>query len=520
MFNHDTTGASWLDDQAQQMVETPSNDEGNLDLSPEPLPLSPKPLSYPIEALGPVLSPAAKRLAYHVQVPIGMACQSVLSAASLVVQGHVDVARGNIGSGPVALFLMTEGESGERKSSVDKIALAPIRAIEAEQREQFDKVMTTFRAEDEAWEMCRKSIIAANEVKGKQAMSEEQQARLSEKLAAHDECRPKPPPMPNLTFSEPTAEGMYKHLKANHPSAGLYSDEAIGFFGGHGMSEEARGRTIEALCHLWDGAPLTRTRGAVGESGFLAGRRLSTHLMMQPIIADKVLGDPLLQGQGFLPRFLICREPSLIGTRFLADRDPSASVENDPDIAAYCRRINELARKELPINDSGELEPRLLRIEGKPFSVLCDLHDGIESELAPDGVFHDIRAFASKATENAARLAAIMAVVEGADAISVTHIERAGQLVTYYLETMKSRTDEAQQDQQERQARDLLGWISSHGGTLHQNDFKRLPSAYRSAKKARLLLDKLAQAGYLSATKYSARNTVTEWKIVHHVQSH
>lgn len=129
----------------------------------------------------------------------------------------------------------------------------------------------------------------------------------------------------------------------------------------------------------------------VGESGFLAGRRLSTHLMMQPIIADKVLGDPLLQGQGFLPRFLICRESSLIGTRFLADRDPSASVDNDPDIAAYCRRIDELARKELPINDSGELEPRLLRIEGESFKVMCDLHDGIESELLPDGAFHDIR---------------------------------------------------------------------------------------------------------------------------------
>lgn len=65
MFNNDT-GASWLDDQAQQVMEKPFDDEGNLDLSPEPLPLSPKPLSYPVEALGPVLAPAAKRLAYHI----------------------------------------------------------------------------------------------------------------------------------------------------------------------------------------------------------------------------------------------------------------------------------------------------------------------------------------------------------------------------------------------------------------------------------------------------------------------
>lgn len=110
-----------------------------------------------------------------------------------------------------------------------------------------------------------------------------------------------------------------------------------------------------------------------------------------------------------------------------------------------------------------------------------------------------------------------MAVVEGVDEISVVHIQRAGLLVTYYLETMKNRTDEAQHDQQESQARDLLDWISNHGGKLHQNDFKRLPSAYRSAKKARLLLDKLALAGYLRATKYSARNTVTAWEVVNDV---
>lgn len=514
-----STAEAWLDEQANNLLsESPKDPQGgNLDLTPEPLPEAPKPLAYPVDALGPVLGPAARRIAFHVQAPLGMACQSVLSAASLVVQGHVDVSRGNIGTGPVSLYLMTEGESGERKSSVDKVALGAVRAIEAEQRELFDSVMTQYRADLEAWEMRRKSIISASEVKGKQAMTEEQESRLAEQLAKHDERQPKQPPLPSMTFSEPTAEGMYRHLKANYPSAGLYSDEAIGFFGGHGMSDEARGRTIESLCRFWDGAPLTRTRGTAGESGFLSGRRLSTHLMMQPVIADKVLGDPLLQGQGFLPRFLICREPSIIGTRFLADRDPKASVDTDPDIAAYRRRIDELARQPLPVNDSGELEPRLLRIEGEPFSVLCDLHDGIESELAPDGQYHDIRAFASKATENAARLAAIMTMVEGADEISVTHIERAEKLVTYYLETMKGRTEEAQQDQQERQARELLEWITNHGGKLSHSDFKRLPSAYRSAKKARPLLDWLALAGYLRSTKNGRSGKPTEWEVVPHV---
>ena len=42
------------------------------------------------------------------------------------------------------------------------------------------------------------------------------------------------------------------------------------------------------------------------------------------------------------------------------------------------------------------------------------LHDGIEAQLNTNGgIFIDIPAFASKAAENAARIAAILAFVEG-----------------------------------------------------------------------------------------------------------
>jgi hypothetical protein len=43
----------------------------------------------------------------------------------------------------------------------------------------------------------------------------------------------------------------------------------------------------------------------------LYGRRLAMHLMVQPIIAQKVLSDPLLHGQGFLNRCLACWPTSI-----------------------------------------------------------------------------------------------------------------------------------------------------------------------------------------------------------------
>jgi hypothetical protein len=61
---------------------------------PEPLPLVPEgepSAPYPLDALGHVLGKAAKAIAEHVQVPDAMAGQSVLAAAALAAQPHINV---------------------------------------------------------------------------------------------------------------------------------------------------------------------------------------------------------------------------------------------------------------------------------------------------------------------------------------------------------------------------------------------------------------------------------------------
>jgi hypothetical protein len=113
------------------------------------------------------------------------------------------------------------------------------------------------------------------------------------------------------------------------------------------MSEDNRGRTIATLSKLWDGAPITRTRGAAGESSVLAGRRLSSHLMLQPVVAAQVMGDPLLTGQGFLARFLVMRAPSLVGQRFLMSRDPRRGVEHEPSVGRYWEALTEIVQSPL-----------------------------------------------------------------------------------------------------------------------------------------------------------------------------
>src|SRR5262245_60891870 len=76
----------------------------------DPLPLFP-PLPpaapYPLDALGPVLAPAAAAIARKVQVPDAMAAQSVLAVASLATSAHADVMLPYGQTRPLSLFCLT-----------------------------------------------------------------------------------------------------------------------------------------------------------------------------------------------------------------------------------------------------------------------------------------------------------------------------------------------------------------------------------------------------------------------------
>ena len=79
------------------------------------------------------LAPVVDAIAKKTQAPFAIAMQSVLAAASVASQAFADVQTLH-GSVPLSLFIITAANSGERKSSCDKIACGPIREIEEERR--------------------------------------------------------------------------------------------------------------------------------------------------------------------------------------------------------------------------------------------------------------------------------------------------------------------------------------------------------------------------------------------------
>ena len=478
-----------------------------------PLPDKPRDIEFPIDALGPILGSAAKAIAYHVQTPLGLAGQSVLAAASLVSQSHIDVARGHIGKGPVSLFVLSVAESGDRKSATDRLALKPVRDFEAMRHSEVEDERKRFRANQTAWELRYSAAVSAAKSKEGAVFSQSGEQQLAAKLLELEYDKPSPPPQPSITFKEPTSEGIWRHFQQSLPGAGLFSDEAVTFFHGHGMTAEAKGRMIGSLSQLWDGSTLQRTRAAIGESGDMLHRRLCCHLMIQPVVAASVLADPLLLGQGFIARFLVCQEKSIAGSRFLSNRDPSEHAEDDPSINRYWQRMDEILRMPVKRDETtGGLILETMQISGESYEAWATLHDGIESQLQPNGLFVDIKPFASKAAENAARIAAVMAFVEGLQ-ITTDHIVRAGKLMSYYLESMAITTDEASHDKDEIMARELLEHIKSRGGTVDAQSFKSFPRPMRKAKVARRLLEYLHQSGYLK-TEIGLGNRAVRWEVL------
>jgi hypothetical protein len=100
---------------------------------------------YPIDALPLLAKEAVLAISEHVQSPIAMTAQCVIGAMSHIAQAKVNAPdRFKAHGEPCSLFLLTEGQSGSRKSTSKNLA---DRAILDYERKQYE----IYRTELEQW---------------------------------------------------------------------------------------------------------------------------------------------------------------------------------------------------------------------------------------------------------------------------------------------------------------------------------------------------------------------------------
>lgn len=443
------------------------------------------PAEYPIEALGP-LRDVADAISLRTRAPMAICGQSVMAAAALVAAPHYDVTL-LAGRAPLTICAVSIAESGERKSSVDALALAPIYAHEEKLRAAHEGKMHDYAADFAAWK-------ATVEVAKKAAKNGRAAARQAIGEVGPE---PKPPAPPMVLISDATPEGLTLHFE-NRPWGGVFSAEGGLMLGGHGMSDDSKIRTAALLNTLWDGSPVRRRRVLTG-AAFLPGRRCSLHLMAQPGVAEILTNDPAFAEIGLLARLLIVAPATTAGTRFFREAPPECAIT----LARYKSRMMQLLDKpQRMLEGGGGLDPEVLQLSPDAREMLIAFHDAVERELAPGGAIAPIRGFGGKMAEHAARLAGIQAVYGDPEIqeISAEAMANGIKLAEFYAGEMQRMAEGASVAPDLKLARRLLEWWQSGGKPKRHlaEIYQRGLNAIGDAETARRVIDILVQHGWLT----------------------
>lgn len=463
-------------------------------------------LPYPIDALGP-LRPAVEAVQGMTLAPIAIPAQSALSVAALAVQGFANVETLG-GDRPLSLYCLTIATSGERKSSCDGPLMAAMKEFEREQAKAFAPLRQSWGNEFEIWKLSRDAIIG--KAKKGTAGKRDLDALGPEPLA---------PASPDRLVTEPTYEGLTKLFAQGQPSLGLFSDEGGQFLGGFAMSQDNRQKTLAALNSLWMGDAIKRTRQGEGAIT-LYGRRLSLHLMAQPIVAHALLADALAGDTGFLPRCLICEPPSTIGTRLSAGmtRDPAA-------LERFGLRLRQIVESPMPMDlETRELRPRRLTLSLEARAALTIFSDSVERAQAPGGDCETITGYASKAAEQAARIAGVLTLWNDLDAVEISagQMDAGIRLARFYLTEAQRLASMATISAGIGKAEQLRKWMlsPSHGKPflLTRDVLNRGPKSLRESPEAKAAIAVLAANGWLlplpAGTVIDGRARREAWRIV------
>lgn len=453
---------------------------------------------YPIEALPPPMRVAVEVYQRFGQQPMALVASSALACASLACQGLADVGRDRSLTGPSSLNFLIVGMSGERKTACDRRFSRALWKWQSDRRKEMAPAIGIAKSRLDAWTSRRDGMLSQIKKLSTSTKTSDENDRdaLERELEQHDANKPHVPVAPDLFSEDASPEALAVSLAKGHPSSSLWSDEGGLVIGSHAMSEDASLRFLAMLNRLWDARPFERKR-TTRESVVVEGRRLTVSLMVQPVVAAKLVavGDGIARGTGNLARFLFAWPSSTMGARAYREGD-----DQHPTLVAWDTRLADLLRLPLPIEDEETmvLQPPVLRLVPAAFDIWRQLHDDVERELRAQGEFRDLCDFGAKTAEQAARIACVLHVFEygpmgdiGADAM-----QSGAVLALWHLSEARRALSLVGHSGELADAQALLDWLMEQPTPPTAGDVLRLgPYALRDKARRDKALTKLVEHG-------------------------
>ncbi len=115
---------------------------------------------FPLDAFPQIIRNAIYEVEQHTQAPQGLIAASALGVISIACQNLIDVCRLNNLRSPVSLFLLTLAESGERKSTVDKMLMKPLYQLEEKLFDKYTHDINVWRNDEAIFNIERKALMS------------------------------------------------------------------------------------------------------------------------------------------------------------------------------------------------------------------------------------------------------------------------------------------------------------------------------------------------------------------------
>lgn len=377
---------------------------------------------FPLNAFPPLLREAILDVQECTQAPISLIASSVISAISLSCQSLIDIRINETVVSPASLFLLVIANSGERKTTVDRMVLKPFYQHDAISLSQSENKEKDYELEQKVWREKEKailSLIRKNVTKGR--CTEE----LSQLLRELQIEKPISPKISRCIYNNITPEALQFAMHNHSSHVGLIADEGSNILDRKVMND------LSFINSMWDGVSFHVDR-KTAESFTIDNGRVTLSVMVQKKPFDLYLkrqGEKA-RGSGFFARCLplfIDKYLTTQGERFIRPYS-----DNQGCLEQFHQRINELIVEGSSHNGDGNRQ--CLSLTPQAQYEWEGIYNEIESRIGPDEEYANMNDFASKLANNVARLAALLGVfTDGYYAIKKEHIESAWLLCEWYM---------------------------------------------------------------------------------------
>ena len=468
------------------------------------------------------------------QVPPKLAYFSALCAATLAVQGLIDVERPYGGTAPVVLYQLIRAQSGERMSEVDRVFLRGFHEDDRReaQKAEFDEKlyaddMNVWKLKFNVLQAAYKRAIENGETgkipKGNANATQERQhghsgeepevvvsddardgpelsaeARAEAALRGHRAHMPKLVKRASWIYRDVTMPALLEQLRLR-PIAGLISNEGVTILR---HTAQERGGHLESI---WSGEQISV--GRITRSELRSDNlRLSMSLRLHPLEIEAYRSKSAEKNtdSGLLARMLVFDPGSTAGYRRISTEPPRFD-----ECDRFRRRVVELV-EELKLMIAGlDTTPAVVKLSTKATIAWERYADYVERNILIGGRYENAREHAAKLPEIALRLAAIFHRFEGFDGdIGIDTYMAAELLVdssSYDYQSLFGQDPRGHVD-----AKRLDDWFTSifrvRGEFVIEKSLiaNKIPNSLRSPGMFTDLLAKLESFGRLSVKKDGA----------------